>query len=169
MTSFTLHHRQTDSRSTLEPSTALRWSWVIWGTLLLIPFAFLLYLLWTMSTGEPRRIDPNQELWFSGAMAYLVAVLPSCFFWRGHLFKEYWQGRPVSPAKYILATVTVGLALAAGGIFALVGCVATNAFMPNLIPAGLSLLLFVLHWPTGRAMVKPVGHVEDPEIYQEPS
>ncbi len=156
------------SESELVLPRALRRAWLFGGVLLVIPFLFLQWLIWHLTTSEGVRSSADSTKWFIAAMGYLLLVLPGSFFWRGHLFRDYWRGRPVAPHKYILATITVGLALAAGGIFSMIGCLVTRSFMPNLIPALIALLLFALHWPTGRAMVKPVGHLEDPQIYEEP-
>ncbi len=152
----------------LSVKTALKLAWLCWGALLAGPFLFLQWLIWYVTAGDPSRFHADTDKWFVAAMAYLIIILPGSFFWRGHLFKDYWLGRPVAPRKYILATVSVGLALAIGGIFSLIGCLVTGSFMPNLIPGLLALILYTLHWPTGRAMVRPVGLAEDPQIYEEP-
>lgn len=156
------------SRSALAVAAALRWAWICWGILLLIPFLFLQWIIWHLPTVEVARPGVSSEPWFIGAMIYLICILPVMFFWRGRLFKHYWLGRPVAPARYIVATATVGLAMALGGIISLIGCLASGSLMPNLLPAIFALLLFGLHWPTGRAMVQPNGHTDDPQIYEEP-
>ena len=156
------------SRSTLSVPKALRRAWLWWVILLAGPFLLLQWLIWRLATGDVGHSHADAQKWFVAAMAYLLLVLPVSFFWRGRLFKDYWLGRPVEPRRYIFATIAVGLAMALGGIFSLIGCYMTGSFMPNLIPALLALLLFALHWPTGRAMVKPVGNVDDPQIYEEP-
>jgi hypothetical protein len=168
MTNATMPNSGMPSASTLSVKTALRLAWLFWAVLLLIPFLFLQWLIWRLATGQVIRPHADAAKWFVAAMGYLVLIMPGSFFWRGHLFKDYWLGRPVTPHKYIVATISVGLALALGGIFSLTACLETGSFMPNLIPALLSLVLFALHWPTGRAMVRPVGHLEDPQIYEEP-
>jgi len=153
---------------TLSVPTALRWAWFWWAILLAAPFLFLQWLIWRFARGEVGQSHADAEKWFVAAIAYFVLVLPASFFWRRRLFKDYWLGRPVEPRRYIIATISVGLAIAVGGTFSLIGCFVTGSLMPNLIPALLALLLFVLHWPTGRAMVKPVGHADDPQVYEEP-
>ncbi len=168
MTNFTLPNPGLNSGTTLSPKTALKWAWLSWTVLLVVPFLFLEWLIWHMGFAEVTRSHAQAPAWFGAAMAYLVIILPATFFWRGHLFKEYWKGHPVAPRKYLLATITVGVALALGGMFSLLGCLATGSFMPNLIPAVFSLLLFALHWPSGRAMIVPGGNTEDPQLYEEP-
>ena len=155
-------------RPTLSVQTALKLAWLCWGVLLVGPFLFFQWLIWYVASGNPGRFHADTEKWFLGAMIYLIIVLPGSFFWRGHLFRDYWLGHPVPPGKYVFATISVGLALALGGVLSLTGCLVTGSFMPNLIPGLLSLLLFALHWPTGQAMVRPVGKEEDPQVYEEP-
>jgi hypothetical protein len=168
MTNATMPHDGNQPRSTLSVQTALKLAWLCWAILLAGPFLLLQVLIWYMAAGDPSRFHANTETWFVAAMAYLVIIVPGLFFWRGHLFKDYWIGRPVAPTKYIFATISVGLALALGGILSLIGCLVTDSFLPNLIPGLLALVLFVLHWPTGRAMVRTTGNNEDPEVYEEP-
>ncbi|MGD0539987.1 MAG: hypothetical protein ABSB33_00580 [Tepidisphaeraceae bacterium] len=168
MTNIPTPNRGTPSQSTSSVKLALLWAWLCWAILLVIPFLLLQWVIWRLHTVEVARPHADAAKWFVAAMAYLLVILPGSFFWRGHLFKNYWLGRPVAPHKYVVATISIGLALALGGVFSLIGCLVTHSLMPNLIPALLSLLLFAIHWPTGRAMVRPVGHVEDPQVYEEP-
>lgn len=168
MTNLPMPNSGMPSRSSLSVPAALRWAWFSWAVLLAVPFLLLQWLIWHLAAGDASRSSADTEKWFVAAMAYFILILPGSFFWRGHLFKDYWLGRPVAPGRYVLATITVGFALALGGIFSLIGCLVTGSFMPNLIPALLALVLFALHWPTGRAMVRPVGQVEDPQVYEEP-
>ncbi len=168
MTNVTLPDVRHRWPSTISVKTALKLAWLFWGLLLAVPFFFLQWLIWQVTTGDTSRFHSNDEKWFIISMGYLLVVLPGLFFLRGHLFRDYWLGRPVPPSKYVLATILIGVALATGGIISLIGCLVTDAFMPNLIPGLLSLLLFVLHWPTGRAMIKTVGNEHDQQEYEEP-
>lgn len=168
MTNLNLPTPGLTGRSTLSPANALRWSWLCWGVLLALPFGFLQWVIWQFISGKISPTGADRERWFTAAASYLIIVVPGSLFVRGRLFKDYWLGRPVPPAKYILATIAIGVALAIGGIFSLIGCLVTGSFMPNLIPALLALVLYALHWPTGRAMIRKVGNVDDPQKYEEP-
>jgi hypothetical protein len=168
MTMLTTRAQKIAATPELSVPKALRSAWVSWLVLLAIPFLVLQWLVWRLGISDQATPAFDPKHWFFASMAYLAVILPASFFWRGYLFREYWNGRPVTPRKYVLATVTVGIALAIGGVFALIGCFFSGSFMPNLIPALMALLLFAIHWPTGRAMAKPVGHIEDPQIYEEP-
>src|ERR1700733_836743 len=99
----------------LTPEKALKLAWLCWGILLAGPFLLLQVLIWCidpqnqsivryLSSHEFARFHPTPEGWFIVAMAYLAVILPLSFFWRGHLFKDYWLGHPIAPRKYILAT-----------------------------------------------------------------
>ena len=152
----------------LTVKAALKWAWVVWAGLLAAPFLFLQVAIWYIESYGTPNMHANTQGWFVGAMAYLALVLPAAFFWRKHFFREYWLGRPVAPRNYIAATVAVGAALAIGGIVSLIGCLVTDAFVPNIIPGFLALVLFLLHWPTGQAMLKSGGHDLDEQHYEEP-
>lgn len=153
----------------LSASLALRRAWACWAALLIVPFVFFVWLVWHLSKNPQGASYAGAVKWFAAASIYLVVVVPGSMFWRGHLFRDYWLGRPVAPAKYVSATISVGLALAVGGIFSLAGCLVTGLLMPNLIPAALALLLYAIHWPTGRAMVTTAGGAADAAFYEEPT
>jgi hypothetical protein len=153
----------------LTAPVALRRAWACWGVLLAVPFVLFVWMVWHLANGAAGVSHAGAVRWFVMASAYLVVVVPGSMFWRGHLFRDYWLGRPVAPGKYVSATVSVGVALAAGGIFSLAGCWMTGMFMPNLIPAALALLIYAIHWPTGRAMVTTAGGAADAALYEEPT
>ena len=168
MTQITLPGGEKAPHHELTVKAALKRAWIAWTTLLIAPFLFLQAAIWYMDSKAAAPLHADTQAWFIGAMGYLVLVVPAMFFWRKHLFREYWLGKPVEPGKYIAATVTAGVALAIGGIISLIGCLVTNQYMPNLIPGFMALVLFVLHWPTGKAMLKGCGHEVDEAHYEEP-
>jgi hypothetical protein len=168
MTNAALSNRPHDSRSGLSVQTALKMAWLCWLVLLAVPFLLLQALIWYIHVGDVSRYHSETNGWFLAAMICLLAVVPGSLFLRGHLFRDYWMGHPVTPRRYLVATISVGVALAACGVVSLLGCLITDSFMPNLIPGLLALVMFALHWPTGRAMVRPIGKVEDPQLYEEP-
>jgi hypothetical protein len=155
-------------RPTLSAPKALKIAWLCWSVLLLLPFTLVLWTLWNLHVRNTPLLSADADRWFVAAAAYLVAAATAAFFWRDHSFKGYSQGKRVEPGKYLVGTIGIGLALSTSGIFSLVGCIVTGAMVPNLIPALMALLVFVLLWPTGHAMVRSVGHLQDPQIYEEP-
>jgi hypothetical protein len=156
-------------RGTLSVRTALRIAWVTWVVLLVIPFLMFLCVVWTLGIRADGSAAPvPHHLWFMAASIYLLVGVPGSFFWRGHVFKAYWSGHTIAPGKYVVGMISVWLALEIGGIFSMAGCFVDQAMLPNLLPALVAFMFFVTLWPTGRAMVRPVGDNEDPQIYQEP-
>jgi hypothetical protein len=152
----------------LSVATAIRIAWVCWIGLLVIPFLVFLNMIW-MTTIEPSTEVHTSELgWFMASCAYLVVVVPIAFFWQSHIFKTYYTGNTVTPGKYLFGKLTVWMALEVGGLFSLYGCFHDNSPLPNLIPALVAFMFFVTFWPNGRAMVRHVGHLEDPGLYLEP-
>lgn len=168
MTQITLPGGENASHRELTVKAALKRAWIAWTLLLIGPFLFLQWAIWFINSKAPAQLHGDTQAWFVGAMGYLVLAVPAMFFLRKHLFRDYWLGKPVEPGKYIAATVTAGVALAIGGIISLIGCLVTNELMPNLIPAFLALVLFALHWPTGKAMLKGCGPGVDEAHYEEP-
>ena len=167
MSNATLSNEGNTARHPLTIKTALKLAWVSWLVLLAVPFLLLQALIWYIHVGDVGRYHAETNGWFIAAMVCLIAVVPGSLFLRGHLFRDYWMGHPITPRKYLVATILVCAALAACGIVSLVGCLVTDSFMPNLIPGLLALLMFAMHWPTGSAMIH-TGNTEDYEHYEEP-
>ena len=150
--------------------TALRLAWVTWVTLLIIPFGLFLVAVWTLMIrdGNASAVHTEEQPWFLAASAYLLVVVPVSFFWRGRLFKSYWSGHPIAPAKYLHGMLAIWAALEFGGIIALLGCFIDHSLLPNLLPALVAFMFFVTLWPSGKAMVSSVGQEEDASLYEEP-
>ena len=87
---------------------------------------------------------------------------------RNRYFKEYWNGKVVAPADYLKGMACMWIATEIGGIIALVGCFMANDLVPNILPAAAAFGLFVPFWPSGHAMTRPVGLVDDNEVYEDP-
>lgn len=154
----------------LTPDVALRIAWCTWLAMLAVPFAMFLFAVWQVMDREGLA-SPQTGLargWFYGSMAYLVIVVPLSFFWRSHVFKAYWTGECVSPRNYLNGMIGMWLTIELGGLLALLGCIVTGSLLPNLLPALVAFLLFTPLWPSGHAMTRHCGCVEDPELYEEP-
>jgi hypothetical protein len=161
--------RVSKSASTMSPATAIRVAWVCWIVLLVVPFFLFLHVVWTLSGERAGGAAPDQQQrWFLGAVIYLLIAGPASFFARSEIFKAYWSGKTVSPKKYLSGMLLIWLALEVGGLFSLGGCLAERHLLPNLFPALVAFMFYVTFWPSGRAMVRPTGHLDDAALYEEP-
>jgi hypothetical protein len=153
----------------LTPQAASRYAWWTWLTLLLAPFLLFLFVAYRLmdETGTARN-HSNSTAWFIGTMAYLAVVTPLAIFYRSRAFAAYWRGEPVAPRDYLRGNLAVWLALETGGILALVGCLMTDSLLPCMLAAMAAFMFFVPFWPSGTAMVRPVGDQEDTGRYEEP-
>jgi hypothetical protein len=152
----------------LSVGTALRLAWATWVILLVLPFLLFLAVVWTLMFHESTGVRVEQHSWFLASSAYLLVVVPASFFWRGRLFKTYWTGHPIPPAKYLHGMLAIWSALEFGGIIALLGCLVERSLLPSLLPALIAFMFFVTLWPSGKAMVSSVGRAEDASVYEEP-
>jgi hypothetical protein len=152
----------------LSVAMALRTAWVAWVALLVTPMLVSLALIWRLFIVPSSGASESGRWWFLAATLYLLVVVPCSFFWRNHVFKAYWTGKPVAPQKYLAGMLTIWGALVVGGIFSLVGCFVSGSLMPSIMPALLAFIFFITQWPSGRAMIGTVGDHEDPETYEEP-
>ncbi len=150
--------------------SAIRLAWATWVTLLIIPFCLFLAAVWTLMIQDGNRpvLHTDWHSWFLASCVYLLVVVPAAFFWRGRLFKSYWSGRPIAPAKYLYGMLAIWAALEFGGIISLLGCFVDHSLLPNLLPALVAFVFFMAMWPSGRSMVSSAGSEEDPGLYEEP-
>ncbi len=63
---------------------------------------------------------------------------------------------------------TVWGTLEIGGLLSLTGCLVSRSLLPTLLPALAAFMMFVVLWPSGRAMINSHGGSDDPEKYGEP-
>lgn len=153
----------------LTPQTALRYAWYVWVTMLAIPFLLFLYVAWSLMHTPGRGNQGLSDSWFIASVAYVVFIVPASFFIRSRFFKPYWRGECVPPRDYLKGMFTVWGALELGGILSLCGCLASESLLPSLLPALADFMLFVILWPSGRAMIcDRRGASDDPERYEEP-
>jgi hypothetical protein len=168
MANIATHEVMAGAGGTISVRTALRLAWATWVVLLVIPFFLFLTVVWRLGIGETVVVATDKQPWFLGASAYLLVAVPLAFFWRGHVFKAYWTGQTIAPRNYLYGMLAIWAALEFGGIFALLGCFVNHSLLPNLLPALVAFMFYVTLWPSGRAMVKHVGHLEDAQHYEEP-
>jgi hypothetical protein len=159
--------RLSHSFPSLSYQSAVKWAWISWLILGIIPFLLFIWMIWTLPSNFNPQVTAG-ESWFVFSSIYLMVAVPASFFWRGHIFKEYWQGRRVMPGKYFFGMIEVWLALVFGGVISVTGCIVSGAIMPNLIPAILAFMFYVTLFPSGRAMTRTDGDSLDAEVYKEP-
>lgn len=161
-------------RHEISPSHAVRYAWISWLTLLLLPFLLFLFVAWSLTdqATEAGSQGGNARLanaWFVGSMAYLAIAVPAAIFWRSRVFRAYWEGEVVAPRDYLHGMLTVWIAIEIGGILSLLGCLVSGSLLPCLLPAIVAFMFFVPLWPSGHAMVRRnVGNVDDTGRYEEP-
>ena len=162
-------HGQGHAGHDMSPTTALKYAWRIWMTMLALPAVLFIFVIW--HAGQERGpVDLSHPIgWFIAAVAYMVLLVPFAFFLRSRYFKNYWRGERVAPRDYLIGMTVLWVALEIGGILSLVGCLVTRSLLPCMFPALVAFGMFAIHWPNGRAMVAAGrGATDDPETYEEP-
>jgi len=135
----------------------------------MLPFLLFVYVVWSLVNSETAVAHSEGAMtWFAIAAGYLLAMVPISFFWRSYLFRAYWSGEPVKPEKYLFGMISMWLALVIGGVFSLLGCLRYHSLLPDLFPALVAFVFFMIMWPSGQAMIRKVGNASDPSVYQEP-
>lgn len=162
------------AKAQYDADTALSIAWRVWFAYLIVPFVFFMAVVYQLASG-PANVDSQQhasthaaQVWFILSLAYMALAVPGAFFWRSRLFAGYWKGQHVHPREYLIGMISVWTAMEVGGILALIGCIATNTLLPNLLPAMLAFMLFTPLWPNGHAMTRPLAKEQDPGEYEDP-
>lgn len=155
--------------SSMTPHAALRAAWVAYLAMLFVPFAvFVAVFSWLNFFDSSPAHQAMRSQWLVAPIVFMIAFGPIMFGIRGRMFHGYYRGQPVTPAHYLLGMILVWSVFEIGGIMSLVGCLACNSMTPCLMPAIAAFFFFTPMWPNGRAMARPTGHFDDPEIYREP-
>lgn len=179
MASIVSHHPASSSadhsgggRAELTPQKALRRAWFTYLTMLAIPAVLFVVTLFTLAGegyGFTRRDRSMWDVWFIGAVAFLVIAGPAAFFVRSRMFRGYWTGECVAPRAYLSGMIVVWATLELGGIISLVGALMSHSLFPYILPALVAFMMYVALWPSGRAMTcGDRGRSDDPERYEEP-
>jgi hypothetical protein len=149
---------------------ALRIAWWCWLSMLALPFIAFIVTIWAVNAAEgaDESASTFSRVWFYASMGYMLVAVPISFFWRSHVFRDYWAGHCVSPSSYLRGMIPMWIIIEIGGLLSLVGCILSGALLPNLLPALVAFMLFVPLWPSGRAMLFAHGATDDPELYSEP-
>ncbi len=153
----------------LRPGAALRHAWVWYLSLLLTPFLVFLGVISYLTFMDKAPADQSlRNDWFLGSIMFTIIAPPIAFVARSWLFRSYWRGEGVNPNAYLKGMLIVWLTLEAAGTLSLVGCLMCHSITPCILPAIAAFIFFTALWPSGRAMARPTGNTDDPEIYAEP-
>lgn len=152
----------------LSPRAAVKTAWRLWTLLLVLPFlVFMASLVYLMTTRAAVRPELSHR-WFVFAMLWTALTIPAAFFIRSRLFHDYWQGRTVPPARYLVGMAVVWVTIEAAGLISLAGVFLSGSLLPDLIPALFAFVLYLTLWPTGAAMTHPVGAEDDASVFRHP-
>jgi hypothetical protein len=147
----------------LTPRVALRIAWAAWVVLLLLPYAILPFALHETVSAPASRSNPRvASAWFLGIMLCLFLALLFAVVWRIPKLRSYWLGDPVRPRRYLCGMATLWGALMICGVVAELVCASTATFVPNVLPAAVALLAYVILRPEGSVMTAPVEASDEP-------
>lgn len=153
----------------LNAGHTLMVAWITWFVMLTIPFLAFLGVMFHQIYGEGQvAAESTIRKWFVGSMIFCAVAVPLAFFIQGKVFKGYWKGQPVAPRDYLRGMFVIWLALELSGLVALLGCWMTGTMIPTMLPALVAFMLFVMFWPNGHAMTRPLVSEHDGADYEEP-
>lgn len=132
--------------------TAMRRAWLSYGLLAATPAALVIAAVWAVPASGAGPRPGVSYAFFALSVGWLVLTLPLAFWLRGYVFRAGWQGQRVDAASYLRGLMTMWTAAATGATTAAVGCLAGNALLPCLFPAGIGLVLMLLLTPSSRGV-----------------
>lgn len=147
--------------------STLRRAWAWWLTLLLVPFILFLTLLVYLSMSPAKNPEVGSS-YVIASILWLGLGVPAGFMVRWRFFRDYWAGGLCKPADFLHGTLSAWIAIEIGGLISLIGCFVDNSLTPNIVPAVVAFIVFTPFWPSGEAMTKALGRLDDPEIMRHP-
>jgi len=132
--------------------TAIQRAWISFVLLTATPLALLLAAVWAVPAGEVTTRPGATYAFFGLSVGWMVLTVPAAFWIRGYVFRAGWHGQRVEAESYLRGLVTMWTSTAVGATFAAIGCLAGNALLPNVFPAGFGIALMLLLMPSGRGV-----------------
>ena len=153
---------------------ALRKAWLTYFVLAAVPPAAMIgSIFFLIFTGSGKSVDTGSSwtnpgfLWLLAGMVFLSVAIPLAFVIRRRMWAMYYEGEVVPPQNYLRGWLVVWLPLIVGGILGFVG-LALSREVASIFTSMLSFIVFLSMAPNGHALVRPVGHEDDPAVYEEP-
>ncbi len=152
----------------MTPQDAYVRAWLAYLSMLILPFVVFLFLISFLTFTEPIADRQIGRAWFVVTLIYIAVAVPLSFFIRSHFFRAYWKGSVVAPRDYLRGMLTVWVTIEIAGLLSLLGCFVSRSLAPEVIPALIAFVLFTPFWPSGQAMIRPVGAAHDTQVFSHP-
>ncbi|MEM8873964.1 MAG: hypothetical protein AAGD32_06855 [Planctomycetota bacterium] len=124
--------------------------------------------IWTSLLAETS--SPEVNMWFMlASCAWLTFGVPAALLFRRSAFSEFYKGKPVSPANFLKGSIPLWVVLVTGGLIAQLGWIVSGTPVVSGFIAACALIVFLVFYPTGVAMLHPVGGHDDAAVYEEPA
>lgn len=160
---------ETREKTALNAQHTLMIAWIAYLVMLIIPFLVFLAVVFRLNYGSVESASEDVvRRWFICSMIFCGLSVPAAFFAQAKAFKGYWQGQCVQPRNYLKGMLVIWGSLEMSGLIALLGCWMTGTVIPIMLPALVAFVLFVMLWPNGHAMTRPLVSEHDGADYEEP-
>lgn len=145
-------------------------AWVVWMVYLAIPlFVFVNVVFYMLIHTSTMNYHFHGEVWFVAVSIWMALSVPAAYLIRAkYFFHNYWVGKPVKPRQYFQGMLLIWTVMEITGILALFGCLFTGELIPNILPAVLAFIVFIVQWPNASAMTESTGHMDDSSVFQHP-
>lgn len=140
------------TKKAIDRVTALRVTRIAWGALLILEVCMGL-VFGSMAVVSEEIMPEVAQICGVLAWVGLVVVTPFGLWVRGQYFKSGWVGDSVMPGSYMTGMVLVLVLNQAPYVASLTACVFDARLWPWGAPGLVVLVLHVLLWPNGKAMV----------------
>jgi len=146
-----------------DPKQVLMVNRTIWAAMVMgvVAFGAVVFFLSSGASEPPAAQSPS--MLFYVACALVLTAIPAGIFVRGQIFKRSWEGNVIKPQAYTQGNIIAWTSCEAPALVALVAMLLGETVMPNLLPAVAALVMMVLMFPNGKAMLP----ADDPGMISE--
>ncbi len=154
-----------DNHAHLTAAAAVHIAMAIWGAMLILLLAVFVFTFSFTIAAMEMRGPADDSRTFVPLLVVSAVVVAASGFAHWYLFRLYWRDGLVQPKGYLLASIILYSGITLCVVLALIGNVIDGSLYPNILVAGMLVLLLMAVWPSGRAMrVRRARSEEDDDV-----
>ncbi len=141
---------------------------LLWAGLLLGVVAFAVVVIVKVSGGRspgghdhPPGDDP---VLFYTSLVLFITMLPTGLSVRSQVYKRYWVGHRVSPEGYYTGNIIFFAICEVITFVSLIVVLTSRSFLPQVIPATVTVAVMLLNFPHGRPMQPDEMYFYDTDV-----
>lgn len=146
------HQGTQQEESVAAAKMARGWAFIMWMVAMTLPLLGFVVVMLRFRLDLVAGVTAGSTAVLFGVLFCCAALATAAGFLHRYLLRRYWQNGVVTPRGYLIASTTLWSGITAAAIVALIGCLLDGSLFPNIVVAGLMVLLLTATWPNGRPM-----------------